>query len=98
MRTWIEFFLTRRNIVLFGLVGFFAAGIIAFIRLNIEAYPNPAPPILEIIAQSPGQSAEEMERYYTIPIEVGIATTPGLQYVRSVSLYGLTFVRAQFTY
>lgn len=98
LRNWIEFFLTRRNIVLFGLAAFFAAGIIAFLKLNIEAYPNPAPPILEIIAQSAGQSAEEMERYYTIPIEVNIATTPGLQYVRSTSLYGLTFVRAQFTY
>jgi len=53
-------------------------GIIAFFRLNIEAYPNPAPVILEITAQTAGLSAEEMERYFTIPIEVGLAATPGV--------------------
>src|SRR5579863_1014445 len=98
LRTWIGYCLTRRNIVLFGFFAFLAAGMFAFSKLNIEAYPNPAPPILEIIAQNPGQSAEEIERYITIPIEVAIASTPGLQYVRSTSLYGLSFVRVQFTY
>ena len=56
---------------------FVAGGLIAFTKLNIEAYPNPAPVILEITAQSAGLSAEEMERYFTIPIEVGLAATPG---------------------
>jgi cobalt-zinc-cadmium resistance protein CzcA len=64
-------------LVLLGLLIFAVAGLFAFSRLNIEAYPNPAPVILEITAQSPGQSAEEMERYFTIPIEVGLAATPG---------------------
>src|ERR1700685_726486 len=70
----------------------------AFTRLNIEAYPNPAPVILEITAQAPGQSAEEMERYYTIPIEVGLAATPGVDVIRSTSFYGLSFVRVTFKY
>src|SRR5580700_4353055 len=70
----------------------------AFSKLNIEAYPNPAPVILEITAQSPGQSAEEMERYYTIPIEVGLAATPGVDVIRSTSFYGLSFVRVVFQY
>src|SRR5580693_3759374 len=70
----------------------------AFSRLNIEAYPNPAPVILEITAQSPGQSAEEMERYFTIPIEVGLAATPGVDIIRSTSFYGLSFVRVTFQY
>src|SRR5579862_3556690 len=70
----------------------------AFSRLNIEAYPNPAPVILEITAQSPGQSAEEMERYFTIPIEVGLAATPGVDVIRSTSFYGLSFVRVVFQY
>src|SRR5271170_5479650 len=70
----------------------------AFSRLNIEAYPNPAPVILEITAQSPGQSAEEMERYFTIPIEVGLAATPGVDVIRSTSFSGLSFVRVVFQY
>jgi heavy metal efflux system protein len=84
--------------VLLGLLAFIGAGAFAFSRLNIEAYPNPAPVILEITAQSPGLSAEEMERYYTIPIEVGLAPTPGVDVIRSTSFYGLSFVRVVFQY
>jgi Cu/Ag efflux pump CusA len=94
----ITFALTRRPIVLLGLLVFIAAGLAALSRLNIEAYPNPAPVILEITAQSAGQSAEEMERYYTIPLEVGLAATPGVDVIRSTSFYGLSFVRVVFQY
>jgi cobalt-zinc-cadmium resistance protein CzcA len=90
--------LTRRPLVLLGLLVFIAAGTFAFIKLNIEAYPNPAPVILEITAQSPGLSAEEMERYFTIPMEVGLAATPGVDVIRSTSFYGLSFVRVVFQY
>ena len=92
----LTFGLTRRPLVLLGLFLFVVAGLFAFSRLNIEAYPNPAPVILEITAQSPGQSAEEMERYFTIPIEVGLAATPGVDVIRSTSFYGLSFVRVVF--
>jgi heavy metal efflux system protein len=94
----VTFALTRRPIVLLGLLLFIGAGIAALARLNIEAYPNPAPVILEITAQAAGQSAEEMERYYTIPIEVGLAATPGVEVIRSTSFYGLSFVRVVFQY
>jgi len=94
----LAFGLTRRAIVLLGLLMFVGVGLFAFSRLNIEAYPNPAPVILEITAQSAGQSAEEMERYYTIPIEVGLAATPGVDVIRSTSFYGLSFVRVVFQY
>ena len=94
----LTFGLTRRPIVLLALIVFISAGVFAFYRLNIEAYPNPAPVILEITAQSAGLSAEEMERYYTIPIEVGLAATPGVDVIRSTSFYGLSFVRVVFQY
>jgi cobalt-zinc-cadmium resistance protein CzcA len=94
----LTFGLTRRPLVLVGLLVFLAAGLFAFTRLSIEAYPNPAPVILEITAQAPGLSAEEMERYYTIPIEVGLAATPGVDVIRSTSFYGLSFVRVTFYY
>ncbi len=58
----LAFCLSRRPIVVLGLVLFTGAGFIAFKMLNIEAYPNPTPVILEITAQAPGLSAEEMER------------------------------------
>jgi cobalt-zinc-cadmium resistance protein CzcA len=98
LRSVLQFGLTRRPLILLGLFAFVTAGMFAFSRLNIEAYPNPAPVILAITAQSPGQSAEEMERYYTIPIEVGLAATPGVDVIRSTSFYGLSFVRVVFQY
>src|SRR5262252_7115930 len=94
----LAFGLTRQPIILLGLLIFIGGGLIAFTRLNIEAYPNPAPVIVEITAQAPGLSAEEMERYYTIPMEIGLAVTPGVQVIRSTSFYGLSFVRVMFEY
>jgi cobalt-zinc-cadmium resistance protein CzcA len=94
----LTFGLTRRPVILLGLLVFLGAGIIAFTKLNIEAYPNPAPVILEITAQAPGLSAEEMERYYTIPMEIGLYPTAGIDSIRSTSFYGLSFVRVTFKY
>jgi cobalt-zinc-cadmium resistance protein CzcA len=96
LRGIVAFGLTRRAIIVLGLLVFIAGGVIAFTKLNIEAYPNPAPVILEITAQAPGLSAEEMERYYTIPMEVGLYPTPGVANIRSTSFYGLSFVRVTF--
>ncbi|HEV8019538.1 MAG TPA: efflux RND transporter permease subunit [Steroidobacteraceae bacterium] len=97
-KSLLAFCLSRRAIVVFGLVLFVGAGLVAFKALNIEAYPNPTPVILEITAQAPGQSAEEMERYYTRPMEIGLYTTPGIDVIRSTSFYGLSFVRVVFKY
>jgi len=94
----IAFCLSRRAIVVFALLLFALAGLVAFRDLNIEAYPNPTPVILEITAQAPGLSAEEMERYYTRPMEIALYTTPGIDVIRSTSFYGLSFVRVVFKY
>jgi cobalt-zinc-cadmium resistance protein CzcA len=97
-KSLIAFCLSRRPIVVVGLLLFVGAGLVAFKQLNIEAYPNPTPVILEITAQAPGLSAEEMERYYTLPTEIGLYTTPGIDVIRSTSFYGLSFVRVSFKY
>ena len=70
----------------------------AFRKLNIEAYPDPVPPLVDIVTQSPGQSAEEIERYITIPIEVQMAGIPHVTAIRTISLFGLSDVKVQFTY
>jgi cobalt-zinc-cadmium resistance protein CzcA len=98
LKSILAFGLTRRAIILLGLLVFTGGGLIAFYKLNIEAYPNPAPVILEITAQAPGLSAEEMERYYTKPMEVGIYPTPGITNIRSTSFYGLSFLSVTFKY
>src|SRR6266540_2434648 len=98
LRGLIVFCLLRRPLVLIAFGAFLGLGFVAFSALNIEAYPDPAPPIIEIIAQRPGQSPEEMERYVTIPIEIAIASTPGLRFIRSNTVYALSFIRLQFEY
>jgi heavy metal efflux system protein len=98
LRNLIAFCLSRRPLVLITFAVFIAVGYAAFSTMNIEAYPDPAPPIIEIIAQYPGQSPEEVERYVTIPIEIAVSSTPGLKYIRSNTVYALGFIRLQFEY
>src|SRR5436305_766746 len=94
----ISFALRQRVLVLVAFVTMLAAGTLAFMRLNIEAYPDPVPPLVDIITQNPGQSSEEIERYITIPIEIQMAGIPYVQAIRTISLFGLSDVKVQFTY
>jgi cobalt-zinc-cadmium resistance protein CzcA len=82
-------------ILLLG-AGIILAGLSAYRALNIEAYPDPVPPLVEVIAQPQGLSAEEVERQITIPLEVALAGMPGLDHVRSQSLFGLSDVKCYF--
>src|SRR4030088_2250165 len=84
------------------MVGLFAVvmigGLIAFKQLNIEAYPDPTPPMVDIVTQSPGLSSEEIERYITIPIETQVAGIKNVRTIRTISLYGLSDVKLQFSF
>jgi heavy metal efflux system protein len=94
----VAFAVNRR----FLMVGLFAAvligGLVAFQQLNIEAYPDPTPPMVDIVTQSPGLSAEEIERYITIPLETQVAGIKNLRVIRTISLYGLSDVKLQFSF
>jgi heavy metal efflux system protein len=86
----------------FLMVGLFVAvilgGLVAFQQLNIEAYPDPTPPMVDIVTQSAGLSAEEIERYITIPLETQVAGIKNLNVIRTISLYGLSDVKLQFSF
>jgi cobalt-zinc-cadmium resistance protein CzcA len=98
MNAVVAFALKQRILVAILLVFFMAAGVFAFLNLNIEAYPDPVPPLVEVVTQSTGQSAEEIERYITIPIEIQMAGVPNVKAIRTISLFGLSDVKIQFTY
>ena len=83
-------------VALFAMI--MVGGVIAFQQLNIEAYPDPTPPMVDIVTQSPGLSAEEIERYITIPIETQVAGLKNLKTIRTISLYGLSDVKLQFSF
>src|ERR1700722_13002659 len=84
-------------VVLLGLA-LVGIGVFSFLHVNVEAYPDPAPAIVEVVAQFPGASPEEVERQVTVPLEVTLAGMPGLKYLRSKSLFGLSHLRCQFEY
>jgi cobalt-zinc-cadmium resistance protein CzcA len=94
----VAFALRQRGLVVLMVLFLFGAGIVAFKNLNIEAYPDPVPPLVDIVTQNTGQSAEEIERYITIPIEVQMAGIPHVTAIRTISLFGLSDVKVQFTY
>jgi cobalt-zinc-cadmium resistance protein CzcA len=75
-----------------------ASGFAAFRMLNIEAYPNPVPPLVEVITQPQGLNAEEVERQVTVPLEVALSGMEGLDHIRSQSLFGLSDVKCYFTW
>ncbi|MEA2807937.1 MAG: heavy metal efflux system protein, partial [Rhodospirillaceae bacterium] len=90
--------LQQRILVLILAAALIAGGLFAYKRLNIEAYPDPVPPLVDIVTQNPGQSSDEIERYITIPIEVQMAGIPFVTSIRTISLTGLSDVKVQFSY
>ncbi len=98
MNRIVDFALRQRLLIVGLFFSMIVAGVIGFINLNIEAYPDPVPPMVEVITQTQGLSAEEMERNVTIPIEVQMAGIPHLTAIRAISLFGLSDIKIQFTY
>ena len=98
MRRWV-FFIIQHNVV-FILLGFCGLLIsLFFIRgLNVEAFPDPSPPTVEIVTIYEGRSAEEVEKRITVPLEIGLAGMRGLQRLNSVNLYGLSDIKCVFSY
>lgn len=98
MNRLIRTILEYRVIALIAMAAWLAAGTWAVMRLDIEAYPDPSPPLVDVITQNPSWSAEEMEQQVTVPIETALNGIPHLEYVRSTSLFGLSDVKLYFDF
>ncbi len=98
MRNLIASLLRYRPLMIVVLVAWIVAGFILFLRLDIEAYPDPSPPLVEVITQNPSWSAEEMEQQVTVPVEAALFGIPHLEEVRSISIFGLSDVKMYFSY
>jgi heavy metal efflux system protein len=88
--------LRQRLLVMLGALAIVGVGLWSFKRLPVDAYPDLSPPMVEIVTQWPGHAAEEVERLITAPVELQMNGLPGLQVMRSISLYGLSDVRLTF--
>src|SRR5580658_9130128 len=98
VRKIIEWALSNPLVLLLLAVALAAVGVYSFLNVNVEAYPDPAPAIVEVVAQFPGASAEEVERQVTVPLEVTFAGMPGLKTIRSQSLFGLSDLKMNWHY
>ena len=96
IRRVVDFALNNRLLVLALALILFAAGIVSFKRLPIEAYPDVADNYVEIITQWPGISAEQIEQQVTIPLEVVMNGIPHVAHLRSFSLFGLSDLKLIF--
>src|ERR1700754_807927 len=98
MDRFVAFAVSRRYLMLGLFAAVIVGGLVAFQQLNIEAYPDPTPPMVDVVTQSAGLSAEEIERYITIPLETQVAGIKNLKVIRTISLYGLSDVKLQFSF
>lgn len=98
MRKWILFIIENQFVFLLLTVCGFLVSLLFIRDLNVEAFPDPSPPIIEIVTIYEGKSAEEVEKRITIPIEIGLAGMKGLVRLNSVSLYGLSDIKCKFSY
>jgi cobalt-zinc-cadmium resistance protein CzcA len=98
VRLIISWSLNNRFVVLLGVCALIAVGVHSAVNLNVEAYPDPTPPLVEVITQNPGASPEEMERLIGIPLETALNGMPGLKDLRSTSVTGLNDIKCQFAY
>ena len=96
IRGLLDFALKSRFLVLALTVLLFAWGIVSFHRLPVEAYPDVANNYVDVIAQWPGISAEQIEQQVTIPLETAMNGIPGIAHVRSWSIFGLSTVEIVF--
>src|SRR5713226_1402193 len=94
----VEFSLSERLFVLTLGVVLLVGGLYAFHVLDVVAYPDPSPPMVEVITQNPGWSAEEIERQITIPLETALNGMPGLTDLRSLSIFGLSDIKVYFDF
>ena len=90
--------LQYRMLALIALAAWVGGGIYFFPQLDIEAYPDPSPPLVEVITQNTSWSAEEVEKQVTVPIEVALNGMPRLESIRSISIFGLSDVKLYFDF
>ena len=94
----IQFSLSQRIFVCMAGLVLMCSGLYAFHILDVVAYPDPSPPMIEVITQYPGWSSEQIERAITLPIEIGLQGMPGLTDIRSLSIFGLSDIKVYFNF
>ncbi len=98
LQSLMQLALRERVVVLGAALMLLLAGFYSFHELDIEAYPDPVQPRVEVITQPIGLSAEEVEQIVTVPLEVGLAGMRDLEAMRSISIFGLSDIKCYFSW
>jgi cobalt-zinc-cadmium resistance protein CzcA len=98
MKKWILFVSEHSVLVLLLFCSLVLLALFVVKDLNVEAFPDPSPPMVELVTVDEGKSAEEVERQVTLPIEVALSGMEGLEKINSISLFGLSDIKCKFKY
>ena len=98
IRRLMELAISGRAVIIGLAIALLLSGIYAFSQLDIEAYPDPVQPTIEVLTLPNGLSAEEVERLVTVPLEYTLSSTRNLESMRSISLFGLSDIRCYFSW
>ncbi|MBI5427221.1 MAG: efflux RND transporter permease subunit [Nitrospinae bacterium] len=98
MRRWVVFVTNNSPLFLLLVAAAFLLSLFFVKNLNVEAFPDPAPPIIEMVTLFEGKSAEEVERQITIPAEIALAGMVNLESINSISMYGLSDIKCRFNH
>src|SRR5277367_1264298 len=90
--------LNQRIVVIGAALVLLVVGVFAFTQLDVEAYPDPVQPMIEILTLPNGLSAEEGEKLVTVPTEFGMGGMRNLERMDSISLFGLSDIRIYFSW
>ena len=93
----VRFALQQRLLILVLAAALFFVGLFATKRLSVDAFPDVTNIQVQIATEAPGRSPEEVERFVTIPIELGMTGLPGLVEMRSLNRNGISIVTLVFT-
>ena len=98
MRKWTVFVTRNSGLIIALIAALLLMSLFTVRGLNIEAFPDPSPPMVEIVTIYEGKSAEEVERRITILLETALAGMRGMERISSASLYGLSDIKCKFSY
>ena len=96
LKSVLAFSLKRKYFILFATLVLLIGGIITFKNMPIEAFPDVTNTEITIITQWPGRSAEEIEKFITIPIEIAMNPVQKKISLRSTSIFGLSYIKLVF--
>ncbi|MVM31017.1 CusA/CzcA family heavy metal efflux RND transporter [Spirosoma sp. HMF4905] len=96
IRDVVGFSLKNRFFIFFMTIGLIVAGIVSYLNVPLEAFPDVTNTQIIVVTEWNGRSAEEIERFVTVPIEISMSSVQRKTNVRSITMFGLSIIKIIF--